>query len=148
MPNQKPPGERQPTRPDPPGGERPRTVAVIDDDRSSLEALVSLIHAAGHAVEGFESATRFLAEVSADAYAMLIVDVHMPRMGGIELLQTLRGVRDVTPVVLVTARADPGSRARALNAGAIGFLDKPVDQAFLLSLIDDACQPGPSSTKV
>jgi FixJ family two-component response regulator len=89
-------------------------------------------------VKTFGSASAFLAEADDDVKACLLLDQHMPGMTGLEFLEVLRTSRKGLPVIMITARSDAGFRERALRAGAVALLDKPVADDDLVRAIDTA----------
>ncbi|HEX7775599.1 MAG TPA: response regulator [Parvibaculum sp.] len=68
----------------------------------------------------------------------LLLDLHMPEMSGLELLEALRQMKVETAAIVITGRSDNALRARARRAGALDLLDKPVDEDELLQSIDRA----------
>ena len=111
-----------------------RLVAIVDDDASVRQSARRLIRALGHRAEAFGSAEEFLDSGKAKTTACLILDVRMPRIDGLELQRRLSG--SAIPIVFITARASDEEKQRALHAGAVAFLRKPVDQAALLRALD------------
>jgi len=111
-----------------------RLVAIVDDDASVRQSARRLIRALGHRAEAFGSAEEFLDSGNAKTTACLILDVRMPRVDGLELQRRLSGSE--IPIVFITARASDEEEQRALHAGAVAFLRKPVDQAALLRALD------------
>lgn len=116
-------------------------IAIVDDDVSFREALASLIKAFGYRVTAFGSAGDFLrSDVTRDV-ACLVLDVQMPDLGGLELQDRLIAEGRGLPTIFVTASPDPASRLRALEAGALAYLEKPCDQDVLLSHIRSVLDP-------
>lgn len=113
-------------------------ITVVDDDDMVRDSLRALLEAHRFQVRDFESARRYLDTRDGFARGCLLVDMHMPEMNGLELLESLRTVGDTTPVVLYTGRNDPALEARALAAGATAVLDKPVTYKTLLAAIRQA----------
>ncbi|HEX4229471.1 MAG TPA: response regulator [Bryobacteraceae bacterium] len=118
----------------------PRRVSIVDDDASIREALKSLMRAVHFSVEAFASAEEFLASERVDGTDCLILDVFLPGMSGFELQNHLNAERRRIPIVFITAHSDESSRQRALNAGAIDFLGKPVRRESLFKAIQSAFQ--------
>ena len=112
-------------------------VFVVDDDQRVREALSRLLSAAGLAVAVFGSATEFLKSEKPDAPSCLILDLQMPGIGGLELQQQL-AAGDAPPIVFITGHGDIPSTVRAMKAGAVEFLSKPVGEEELLRAIDSA----------
>ena len=113
-------------------------VSIIDDDVSVRDATNGLVRSLGYTAHSFASAEEFLRSDSANDTSCVIADVQMPGMSGIELQSVLitRGRR--VPIIFITAFPDEGSRARALDAGAICFLTKPFKGATLISCLETA----------
>lgn len=120
----------------PPSAGRPAIVHIVDDDDAVRESLRFLLEACGLEVRTYASGAELLRTGSAapdDGW--LVLDYHMPGMTGVELLGRLRagGVR--LPAVVVTAAPDPAIMAAAAAAGAVGVLQKPLDDDALLALL-------------
>jgi FixJ family two-component response regulator len=113
-------------------------VCIIDDDESVRTATTCFVRSLGHVARTFASAEEFLSSPYVDEAVCLIVDVNMPRMGGLELQSRLRDKGLSTPIILITAYPEERARARALGAGAIGYLDKPFDSEALIRCLDIA----------
>jgi FixJ family two-component response regulator len=115
-------------------------IAVVDDDAAIREAVQSLLRSVGLRAEVFASAQDFLQSGRLQDTACLIVDVRMPRVGGLELQQQLTAAHRPIPIIFITAHGDEETRARALRAGAVDFLDKPFSDEVLLRAIQAALQ--------
>jgi FixJ family two-component response regulator len=111
-------------------------VHVIDDDEAVRDSLEALLIVAGYDVATYVSAEAYLA--GAAETGCVLVDVHMPGMGGLGLLQRLARREPRPPVVVLTAGRDPRLEARARELGADAFLTKPVPQATLLGALCSA----------
>ena len=94
----------------------------------------------GFTVEAFSSAVDFLASPNLRNTSCLIVDVHMPRMTGIELHRRLVEAGYAIPTILITAYPDDSVRARALADGIICYLTKPCDEDALLGCVWSALE--------
>ena len=92
-------------------------IAVVDDDSSVREAMVSLVKSLGYDVVAFDSAEDFLTFVSRGDVGCLIADVQMPGMSGLDLHSRLVADGERTPTILITAFPDQGARTRALRDG-------------------------------
>src|SRR5437899_214438 len=110
-------------------------VAIVDDDASVRQSARRLIRSFGYRAEAFGSAEEFLDSGQAKKTACLILDVRMPRMDGLELQRRLAGSKLPIPIVFITARASEEEERRALQAGAVAFLRKPVEKEALLRLL-------------
>src|SRR6202453_2068199 len=113
-------------------------VFVVDDDPSVREALESLIVQAGWRAQVFESAQGFLDFPRASVPSCLILDVTMPGLNGLELQSLIAGDRIDMPIIFITGHADVPMTVKAMKAGAVEFLTKPVPEEILLSAIDSA----------
>jgi len=99
-------------------------ISIIDDDESLRTALVGLMRSFGYRAESYADAKAFL-EAEAGRSACIITDIQMPGLSGIELKQRLSREGVTTPVIMITARTEPGLKDRALASGALCFLEKP-----------------------
>jgi FixJ family two-component response regulator len=115
----------------------PCTIGVIDDDVSVRSALRRLFRTAGFNVALFETAEDYLANSNRSEIDCLTIDVRLPGMGGLELLELVRKERS-KPAVVITAQESDNARERALAAGAAGFFLKPFDNHALLLAVCNA----------
>jgi FixJ family two-component response regulator len=113
-------------------------IVVVDDDQSLVEATVSLMESVGFNAEGFLSADDFLSSPRLRCTACLILDVRMPRMGGLELQRLLAVRNHHIPIIFITANGGEDVSAKALAAGAVEFLHKPFSQESLLRAVRSA----------
>jgi len=118
------------------------TVYIVDDDDSVRDSARALLESYDLIVEDFSSARAFLERFAKGRKAeagkrCLLLDVNMPEMGGLELLELLRDRHIDIPVIIVTAQNEAALRERAERAGAFAFLQKPVDDS-LIETIDQA----------
>jgi FixJ family two-component response regulator len=116
----------------------PRRISIVDDDASIREALKSLMRSVRFGVDAFASAEEFLASERSDDTACLILDLYLPGMNGFELQNHLNIEGSRIPIIFITAHADEISRQRALKAGAIDLLSKPVRREALFKAIQSA----------
>ena len=107
-------------------------VSVVEDDQFFRESMRRLMRSFGYTVEAFPSAADFLASPRLVETGCLIVDVHMPRMTGLELHRHLIEIGHAIPTILVTAYPDIDVRTRALKDGVVCYLRKPVDEEHLM----------------
>ena len=115
----------------------PPIVSIVDDDKSVRESTKSLVRSLGYAARTFPSAEEFLRS-NLDDTSCLILDVHMRGLSGIELQELLIAEGRRTPIIFVTAFTDERIRNQLLDAGAIGFLSKPVSDEKLISCLNSA----------
>ena len=113
-------------------------ISVVDDDRSVVEAMVSLIQSVGYKAKGFRSAEAFLQSRQLLNTACLILDVRMPSMGGFELQRRLAAENYSIPIIFITAYDSDEVRSQALRAGAAGLLCKPFCQKSLFQALRSA----------
>ena len=117
-------------------------VTVVDDDESVRDALKGFLHSVGFTAAIFSSAEDLLGSDVLDKTSCLIVDVHMPVMTGLELQCRLGKSQIRIPMIFITARDDPLTRAQAVKAGAVDFLKKPFAAEALLNAIHTAVDRG------
>lgn len=110
-------------------------VSVIDDDESVRRSTKLPIESFGFQGAAFESAEDFLSSERLNETYCLIVDVQMPGMNGLELQSHLAATSCRIPIIFVTAYGNNESRRQALQAGAVGFLDKPFSVGQLLQCV-------------
>jgi FixJ family two-component response regulator len=113
-------------------------ISIIDDDEEIREATKALLRSLGYRAATFASAEEFLQSDSLGNTACLIADVQMPGLSGVDLQHWLmtRGVK--IPTIFITAFPEDKTRARAMKAGAVGFLCKPFSEDSLLKCLDSA----------
>ena len=110
----------------------------MDDDRSVVEAIVSLLESVGYAAAGFSSAQDFLNSAQLRNTACLILDVRMPGIGGPELQRRLTAENINTPIIFITAHGDHELSAEVLTTGVTALLRKPFSQESLLGALRSA----------
>ena len=115
-------------------GQREPVIHVVDDDEAVRESLEALLLVSGFDVYTYLSAEDFLLRAPDDR-GCLVLDVNMPGMSGLELLERLASNGRQRPVVILTARRDDGLRELASSLGASGVLGKPVRKDELLDAI-------------
>ena len=115
-------------------------IAIVDDDEPLREALGSVLKAAGFSIDTFASAEEFLGSPHRDKIACLILDVRLPGMSGVELQRRLIEAKSSLPIIFVTAHGDASLRELVMEAGAAGFLNKPVRSDALLREIRRALE--------
>jgi len=112
-----------------------RTVFVVDDDDAALDSLVMLLRSDGLNPSGFSSATAFLEALKPEARGCIISDVRMPGMDGVQLIKTLKAMRCLLPVIVVTGHADVTVAVQAMKSGAADFVQKPYESELILRLV-------------
>jgi FixJ family two-component response regulator len=111
------------------------TVFLVDDDAGVLKALSRLLQSRGFEVRPFTSPQAFLADHDASVPGCAVLDVSMPDLDGLALQQALTAGGSQRPVIFLTGKGDIPTGVRAMRAGAIDFLTKPVNDADLLAAI-------------
>ena len=114
-------------------------VFVVDDDVSVRESVELLIQSAGWTPETFASAQEFLSRPGSAVPSCLVLDVTLPGLNGLELQQRL-AERTYMPIIFITGYGDIPMSVRAMKAGAIEFLTKPLNDVVLLNAIRDALE--------
>ena len=119
--------------------ERRPTVHVVDDDDSVRTGIVRLLQAAGFEARGYASAGEFLlGRPLPDAPGCAVLDVRMPGPSGLDLQEALARLGTPLPVVFLTGHGDIAMSVRAMKAGAVDFLTKPVSRDALLHAVRTA----------
>ncbi|PLY13946.1 MAG: DNA-binding response regulator [Sedimenticola sp.] len=126
------------------------TVFIVDDDQEVRDALQLLMESVGLRVQAFSSAQAYLDQFDPELPGCLVLDVRMPGMSGLDLQAKLVEERLHPPIVIITGHGDVPMAVRAVQAGAVDFVQKPFnDQALLDSvhraLSRDAEQRGEAS---
>jgi FixJ family two-component response regulator len=116
------------------------TVFVIDDDREIRESIEGLLRSVGLRTELFVSVQEFLERGSRDVHGCLVLDVRLPGRSGLDFHDDLIKAGVHLPVIFVTGYADVPMTVRAMKAGAVEFLTKPVRQQELLEAIQHAIE--------
>jgi FixJ family two-component response regulator len=114
------------------------TVYIVDDDPDMRDSLRFLLKTVGLRTITFSSAAEFMAGFNGDGPSTLVLDVRMPGIGGLDLLErmTASGLR--MPVIFITAYADVPMAVRAMKSGAVEFLEKPFNGQALLEMVQRA----------
>lgn len=113
-------------------------VHVVEDDAGVARALVRLLTSAGHRAEAHAAAEDFLARYDPDQPGCAIVDLGLPGMDGLTMQATLEARSIACPLVFLTGAGTVPASVQAMKAGAIDFLQKPVDAQALLAAVDAA----------
>ena len=117
---------------------RTALVFIVDDDRRTRESLSNLIRSAGLSAQTFSSAQEFLAAERPKAPGCLVLDVQLPGLSGLDLQQELAKAGVKIPIIFITGYGDIPTSVRAIKAGALEFLTKPVNREDLLRAIQQA----------
>jgi diguanylate cyclase (GGDEF)-like protein len=123
---------------DPPLSSRGGVIVVADDDRLTREVLAGMLRQRGHEVETVADGQAAVERVARGGVHLVLLDVLMPRLGGLEACRLLKSMTSGTflPVVLVTVKTDSQSRVEGLKIGADDYVCKPFDEAELMARVD------------
>jgi FixJ family two-component response regulator len=113
-------------------------IAILDDEPQLRRALQRLLVAHGFAVVTFTRGEDLLAALEANPMDCLVLDLYMPGTDGYKVLENIAARRLATPVILITGHGEPVTASELRDMGAAAYLNKPVDEAELLSAITDA----------
>jgi FixJ family two-component response regulator len=114
------------------------TVFIVDDDPDVCRAVGRLVRGAGYEVREFNSARDFLVAHESEPPGCLLLDLSMPEFDGLQLQQSLVASGCHRPIVFLTANADVHNTVRAMKAGAVNFLTKPIDEDELMDALAEA----------
>jgi len=115
-------------------------IAIVDDDPSVRKGLERLIRSLGWKTESFGSAQEFLASPRINAPTCVVLDLQLPGLSGLDLQKQMTEAGVETPIVFLTGHGDIPASVKAMKAGAIEFLTKPVDEQDLLNAIQEAIE--------
>jgi two-component system, LuxR family, response regulator FixJ len=110
-------------------------VFVVDDDDAVRDSVCLFLDAVGVHCRGFSSGEALLDAVEVSQPSYIILDLHMPGISGLKLLERFAATADAPPIIVLSGALDRDTRARASEFGAIALLEKPVSAAALLSAI-------------
>jgi FixJ family two-component response regulator len=113
-------------------------VHIVDDDDSVREALSRVLRYAGFDARAYPSAVEFLVAERDDVPSCIVLDVGLPGMSGVELQAAIGRRESTPPIVFLTGRGDVDTSVRAMKAGAVDFLTKPVNGKALLAAVNVA----------
>lgn len=113
-------------------------VQLVDDDAAVRDALALLIGTVGLRVRAWADPLQFLDERDRDAIGVIVLDVRMPGLGGLAVLERLQAAGADQPVVMLTGHGTVELCRRAFKSGAAEFLEKPVDDQLLLDTLQQA----------
>ena len=116
------------------------TIFIVDDDPSIRLALENLISSIGQQVETYAAAQDFLRDCPRNPAGCLVLDVQMPGLSGLDLQSELNHAGIHLPIIFLTGHGDIPTTVRAMKAGAVEFLTKPVSDSELLAAINQALE--------
>ncbi len=111
------------------------TIYIVDDDEAVRDSLRWLLEANGYRVKSFSGAEEFLQAYDPDQVGVLIVDVRMPGMSGLELQETLLARKAPIPIVFITGHGDVPMAVSTMKKGAVDFLEKPFNEGELRQIV-------------
>jgi len=124
---------------------RKTVVAVLDDESKMRSALARLLKTHGYEVRLFETGDEFLTAAQSQGPDCLLLDLHMPRTTGFDVLEAMPALQITVPAIVITGHDEPGNAARVQELGAADYLLKPLDESTLVGAIERAC-PNPSQS--
>lgn len=118
-----------------------RRVYIVDDNSDIRRSTYFLLTTCGYRAHSFVSGQDFLDAQPTLEPGCVLLDIRMPDIDGLKLLEMRRGAMPLHPVVVMTAHGDVGVAVRAMKLGAVDFIEKPFAEAVLLETIDQAFHP-------
>ncbi|MCC7409906.1 MAG: response regulator transcription factor [Phycisphaeraceae bacterium] len=116
------------------------TVFVVDDEPAVQQSLQWLLESVGLPVQTFSSASEFLGYWRSEMPGCLLLDLRMPGISGVELMEQLRQLGSIMPIIVVTAHGDVPVAVHAMKAGAMEFIEKPYSDQLLLDRVQAAME--------
>lgn len=113
-------------------------VCLVDDDPAVLKSIGRLLASDGFSVCAFNDPKSFLAHVASQSVPLVVLDIWMEQMNGLEVQEQLRALSPSTRVIIITGRVDHAAKHAALDAGAIAFFIKPFDGEEFLAAVRSA----------
>lgn len=113
------------------------TVYVVDDDEAVRDSVRWLLEASNYKVELYESGESFIARYDPNAIAVLLLDVRMNGMSGLEVQELLRSKNADLPIIFITGHGDVPMAVNALKKGAVDFIEKPFDLQALKQQVEE-----------
>jgi two-component system CheB/CheR fusion protein len=123
-------------------------IIVVDDDDQVLEAMRAVLEDDGRVVETYASCEAFLDGFHSDKSACLLIDAYLPGMSGLELLEKLHDDGHGLPAIMITGNGDVPMAVKAMKAGALDFIEKPIGGEVLIASIDRAFELSRDSSKL
>ena len=116
------------------------SIALVDDDSGFREALQWLLTSSGYEVQCFADAASFIASPHLSAVGCSLIDLRLGDDSGIEVLKASRRQGHDAPAIMISAYGDIPTAVRAVQLGAFSFIEKPIDNDKLLSVVANACR--------
>lgn len=118
-------------------------IAVVDDEAAVRKALLRLFRSSGYEARAFASGPEFLSTLPDSRYDCLVLDLHMPKMSGLDVQLDSAFLKAPLPTVIITAHDEPETRQKCIAAGADAYLCKPFDDKELLEVVVNAMNNWP-----
>lgn len=115
-----------------------RIVHIVDDDAAVRRAMTRLLRSAGFETVAYETAQAVLNVATSLTSGCMLLDLRMPGMNGQELLARMSELAIDLPVIVLTGHGDVPTAVKAMKAGAVDFIEKPIDEALLFTAINAA----------
>jgi adenylate cyclase len=122
----------------PPESPASRTICLVDDDISVLKAVGRLLTSAGCVVHAFSEAAPFLAYISTNRVDLVVLDIWIKQLIGVEVLARLCLLSPQTRIIIITGREDLAVKSIATQVGVVGFFLKPFDDEQFLAAVHHA----------
>jgi two-component system alkaline phosphatase synthesis response regulator PhoP len=118
----------------------PKRILLVDDDEMVLMALNELLKPEGYIIDSTNSPKEALKKIKENTYDLLMLDIIMPEMNGLELCKAIRGREECReiPIVFLTAKSREEDKVLGLEAGANLFLSKPISPDKLIAIVAEA----------
>jgi DNA-binding response OmpR family regulator len=123
-------------------------ILIIDDEPYLLEKLVSVLTSEHYTVETADDGKVGLEKIWNDTYDLILLDIMLPGMNGLEILSEIRAAGIITPVLMLTAKGDIDDKVAGLNLGADDYLAKPFSLAELLARVRALIRRGNTGSPV
>lgn len=120
-------------------------IHIVDDDEAVRDSLRLLLESYGLHTRTYKSCEEFSSTFTRAQSECLLLDLHLPGMGGIDFLRTRGGRLGGLPVIMMSGRWDDGTRALAAEVGAVRHIDKPIDDTILIMAVRDVLGRGVES---
>jgi FixJ family two-component response regulator len=113
----------------------PEIVCLVDDDSAVLKSIGRLLASDGFSARSFDKPRKFLAHVQTNAVPVVVLDLLMGEMNGLEVQAQISALSPRTRVIVITGREDPKMKQAVLRAGAVAFFSKPFDDCEFLDAV-------------
>ena len=119
--------------------ERPINLNIIDDEDLVRNSLATVLRVADYQVETFSSGFEYIKALPGLNPDCVIIDVRMPQMNGLDVLDIVKQHKQNTPVIMISGYGDIAMAVKAIQTGAVDFIEKPVDPEAVLKVVERAC---------